>query len=264
MRSRSVNLGLQEQRSSQGDVLRVYSLKGRLPGLALLNGYGQASAVTKELGRALLGYAMARGRACMLLDLTDQDGQPKKFLPRATLGQWQQDLADLQPLMPPGPQVWVGASLGAWLMLLASRTMPEKFAAMLGIGAAFDWNHHVLRPALAQATRPEPGVWLLDHLRQGLAIPDILLDDLPRHRVAGTAWPLHCPLRLLHGTADDQAPLAAVEALLGRELPGERATLRRIDGAGHDLATLQGRAAVGILHEELDALFAQAAEAAAA
>lgn len=165
------------------------------------------------------------------------DGEPAAF----TLADWLDDtlaIIDAQSQ----PCVLVGSSMGAWLATLAALRRPEKVQGLLLIAAAPDFLQELVSPQLNAAH-----IW---DLQQGQAIELANRYDSP-HPItqalidSGTALsllqgdalaPLHCPLRLIHGTADTDVPFDLSVRLMDALPDGHDARLTLLHGADHRLS----------------------------
>lgn len=165
------------------------------------------------------------------------DGDPAAF----TLSDWLDDtlaIIDAQSQ----PCVLVGSSMGAWLATLAALRRPEKVPGLLLIAAAPDFLQELVSPQLTAAH-----IW---DLQQGDAIELGNPYDSP-HPItqalidSGTALSLlqgdslaqlHCPLRIIHGTADTDVPFDLSVRLMDKLPNGHDARLTLLHGADHRLS----------------------------
>ena len=165
------------------------------------------------------------------------DGEPAGF----SLEDWLQDtlaVLDAQPQ----PTVLIGSSMGAWLATLAALRRADTVAGLLLIAAAPDFLQELAEPELTASQ-----VW---DLQQGEAIdladePDTyhpmtqaLLDSgkalslLSGEQLSG----LRCPVRMIHGTADDIVPCSIATRMMAK-LPREHdARLTLLHNADHRLS----------------------------
>ena len=57
------------------------------------------------------------------------------------ISDWKQDLLDVIDKLTNGPQILIGSSMGAWLMILAANARPKKIAGLIGLSAAADFGY---------------------------------------------------------------------------------------------------------------------------
>jgi pimeloyl-ACP methyl ester carboxylesterase len=178
--------------------------EGMGPALVFLPGYMSDMAGGKAT--AVFDWAVARGRACLLLDYSGCGESPGDFA-QGTLSRWRDEVVALVEALCPGPVVLIGSSMGGWLMLLAARALPGRVAGLVGIAAApdfTDWGRSdadkarlaagetILEPNPygPQPTPTHPGFWA----------------DGQANLVLGGEIALDCPVRLLHGQRDPDVP----------------------------------------------------------
>ncbi|MBC7160191.1 MAG: alpha/beta hydrolase [Porphyrobacter sp.] len=207
--------------------------QGRGPALVFLPGYLSDMSGTKAT--ALAGWAAQQGRACLLFDYSGC-GQSPGSLAEGTPSRWAAEAAALIEALVPGPAILIGSSMGGWLMLLAGRTLGPRLAGLVGIAAApdfTDWGYSeaevarlaagemVLRPNPygAEPTPTHPGFW-----RDGQA-----------HRLLGAPIALDCPVRLLHGQADEEVPVE-VSLRLAERLTSADVQVTLVKGGDHRLS----------------------------
>lgn len=177
---------------------------GSGPALVFLPGYMSDMAGGKAT--AVLDWACAQGRECLLLDYSGCGESEGRFAD-GTLSRWRDEVLALIAAQCTGPVVLIGSSMGGWLMLLVAMAIPQRVEALVGIAAAPDftaWGYSDEQQAdlLAgevvfeenaygpQPTPTFPAFWA-DGQAQLLLGKEIAVD---------------CPVRLLHGQADPDVP----------------------------------------------------------
>ncbi len=175
------------------------------PALVFLPGYMSDMAGSKA--QAVFDWAVQHGQACLLLDYSGC-GESSGDFADGTLSGWREEVLALVAAHCSGQVVFIGSSMGGWLMLLCALALPPgRVAGLIGIAPAPDftaWGYSDAQQAelLAgelvleenaygpQPTPTFPGFWA-----DGQA--NLLLDS----EIA-----IHCPVRLLHGQADPDVP----------------------------------------------------------
>lgn len=177
---------------------------GSGPALVFLPGYMSDMAGSKAC--SVFDWAIANGRACLLLDYSGCGACDGDFAD-GTLSQWRDEVLALIDAQVAGPVVLVGSSMGGWLMLLVGLALGDRLSGLIGIAAAPDFtawgfSDEQQSELLAgetvleenaygpQPTPTFPGFWA-----DGQA--NLLLDS----DIA-----LACPVRLLHGQRDPDVP----------------------------------------------------------
>lgn len=110
---------------------------GSGPTLVFLPGY--MSDMSGSKATALMDWACAQGRACLLLDYSGCGESEGQFADQ-TLSGWTSDVIELVRGVVQDRVVLVGSSMGGWVMLLAALAMPERVHALVGIAAAPDFT----------------------------------------------------------------------------------------------------------------------------
>jgi pimeloyl-ACP methyl ester carboxylesterase len=178
---------------------------GAGPALVFLPGYMSDMAGGKAC--AVFDWAQANGRACLLLDYSGC-GESAGDFAEGTLSRWRDEVAALVEAYCSGPVVFIGSSMGGWLMLLAALALPApRRAGLVGIAAAPDfteWGRTAEDKARLAAGEtvfepnqygPEPTPTHARFWADGQA--NLLL---------GGEIALDCPVRLLHGQRDPDVP----------------------------------------------------------
>ena len=207
--------------------------RGAGPALVFLPGY--MSDMTGGKATALMAWAEAQRRECLLLDYSGCGESPGRFVD-GTLSRWSEEVASLVGSRIAGRVVLVGSSMGGWLMLLAGCALGLRLAGLVGIAAApdfTDWGCSAeQRERLAagetvyednpygpEPTPIHPGFWA-----DGEAL-----------RVLGGEIALDCPVRLLHGQDDDVVP-PEISLRLARALRSPDVQVTLVKGGDHRLS----------------------------
>ena len=177
---------------------------GSGPALVFLPGY--MSEMSGSKASAVFGWAQAQGRASLLLDYSGCGASSGTF-DGGTLWRWADEVVALIEAKCTGRVMLIGSSMGGWLMLLVAFALGDRIAGLIGVAAAPDfteWGYDdAQKAALARGetvlkantygpkpTPTHPAFWT-DGQRQRMLNGKIMLD---------------CPVRLLHGQADQDVP----------------------------------------------------------
>jgi pimeloyl-ACP methyl ester carboxylesterase len=208
-------------------------VRGAAPAVVFLPGYMSDMAGGKA--SALLAWAAACGRECLLLDYSGCGESSGRFA-EGTLTRWGEEAIAVIERQLTGPLVLVGSSMGGWLALLAGRALGPRLAGLVGIAAApdfTDWGCSAAdRARLAagetayennpygpEPTPIHPGFWA----------------DAQAQRLLGGPIALDCPVRLLHGQDDEVVP-PEIALRLARALRSQDVQVTLVKGGDHRLS----------------------------
>lgn len=222
----------------RGDGTRIAFLRapGNQPGFVFLPGFG--SDMTGDKATHLAEHAQWRGLATLRLDYSGHGASDGAF-EAGTIGQWCRDAMAVIDRATEGPLIVVGSSMGGWIALLAALARPERVAGLLLIAPAPDFTEWGLSADFTDAQREAmardgevriPLPW-----NDALRITRALIEDGRQHRLLDGEIPVACPVRIVHGQADEQVPweiaLRVAERLTGADV---RVTL--VKDGGHRLS----------------------------
>ena len=152
------------------------------------------------------------------------------------LGGWLDESLHLLDTLIEGSVILVGSSMGGWIALLMATRRPDRIAALVGIAGApdfTDWGYNdrdrrILREKgrLEQpnAYGPEPQVTTLGFWESGEAL-----------RVLHQPIAIECPVRLVHGDADNDVPVSVAVKTM-RQLRSADVQLLVLKGGDHRLS----------------------------
>ncbi|MFC3670938.1 alpha/beta fold hydrolase [Novosphingobium pokkalii] len=177
---------------------------GAGPALVFLPGYMSDMAGSKA--QAVFDWAMAQGRACLLLDYSGC-GLSEGDFAQGTLSRWRDDVVALIAAHGLDEVVLIGSSMGGWLMLLVAQELGQTVRALVGLAAAPDfttWGYSASQKAALAAGEtvwednpygPDPTPTHATFWADGQALLQL----------NGTV-PFDGPVRLIHGQADADVP----------------------------------------------------------
>ena len=214
---------------------------GRGPAVLWCGGF--RSDMTGTKAAHLAEWAATSGRAFVRFDYSGHGESDGRF-EDGTISRWAEDARAVLAAFCPGEVVIVGSSMGGWISLLLARALlaqPGRLKGLVLIAPAPDFTEELMWPAIppeGRAAIARDGAWQVppDEWGDSYPITRALIEDgrnnLLLHDVVRTG----CPVRILHGTADDSVPWPHAMRLVER-LALDDATLTLIKGGDHRLST---------------------------
>ncbi len=203
---------------------------------------------------AMEACCRARGAACLRFDYQGRGGSSGDY-DEGTLTTRLADAGAVIGGLTRGRLVLAGYSMGGWLAFLTALAMPDRVAGLLGIAPGIDfvdWIDDKLTPEDLATLRREGRITRTspDYPGEPWVTTLALIEDAGRHRILGGPVRLDCPVRLIHGLADADAPwevsLRTAEALTSGDV-----TITLLKGAGHRLRDAAEVEPIAALLEEL-------------
>jgi pimeloyl-ACP methyl ester carboxylesterase len=220
-----------------GATIAYRRLAGAGPGIVFLGGFRSDMTGTKAL---FLGdYCRRRGRAYVRFDYFAHGNSSGDFAD-GTISRWRDDAVAVIDSLTEGPQILVGSSMGGWIMVLAALARKENVAALVGIAAAPDFTSDLLPQRLSEAQRRmlhDEGRIVLpsSYDPAGYLYTRALVEDGDRNLVLRRDIALSCPVRLLHGMADESVPWQQ-SLKLAERLTSADVTLTLVKDGDHRLS----------------------------
>jgi pimeloyl-ACP methyl ester carboxylesterase len=187
----------------------------------------------------LEAWAVRQGRAFLRLDYSGCGASGGRF-EDGTIRRWAADVrAVIAAVAPAEELVLVGSSMGGWIMLHLALQLKERIRGLVGVAAAPDFVRWGL--ALTDADRQalsrdgvitRPSAYSAAPYRYSAAF----IADAEGACLLDAPIPIHCPVRLVHGSLDEDVPvdvsLRLADALLSRDV---RTVI--LKGGDHRLST---------------------------
>ena len=236
--------------------LALRFIPGKAPAVVYLTGFN--SDMEGRKARRVEAVCRDRGLASLRFDHRGH-GRSTGVLAAGSIGIWYRDALALVTARIRGDLVFVGASMGVWLMLLLARAFgrdgARRVCGLVGIGGGADFADRL--PPLSSSQRRELArngiVWRPSRYGDGpYPLTRRMLEDGRRYRILDQRWNPGCPVHLLHGMRDLDMPwqecIAIAEALHGCPV---RITL--VPDGDHRLSR---ESDLGRLEDALDAMVA--------
>lgn len=193
----------------------AYRLRpGGSPTILFLPGYASDMEGAKAV--ALDGFAARRGLAILRFDYSGTGASAGKF-EEGTLAAWLDETLLMIDRLTQGPLVLVGSSMGGWLALLAAQRRRQRVMAVVGVAAAPDFTDWGFTDQEKSALR-ENG--RLERPNPYGAEPQLTTrafwESGESLRLLDEPIALDCPIRLVHGDADKDVPIAIAVRTMDR------------------------------------------------
>ncbi|TVR57906.1 MAG: alpha/beta hydrolase [Candidatus Competibacteraceae bacterium] len=193
---------------ADGTTLAYHRSPGARPGVLFLGGF--TSDMTGVKAATLERWCRGRGQAFVRFDYSGHGASSGRFAD-GTIGRWAEEASAVLDHLTEGPQILVGSSMGAWMMLLTALARPERIAGLLGLACAADFTRYLLwdrlDDRLRERLRRERVISLPSPYGEPYIIAMNLVEEAEQHQLLDRPeLPIHGPVRLIHGMGDLDVP----------------------------------------------------------
>ena len=208
------------------------------PGVVFLSGLKSDKEGTKAI--YLSKWAEKNKRDFLRFDYRGHGASSGRF-EDMSISDWLEDTKNIIIELTSGPQILVGSSLGGWISILFAKSYPKKVAGIIGIAAAPDFTAKYTDNNLSKQQRQELKntrklSFHSEYFEQPLIITQKLIEDGNKHLVLNQEQTIKCPVRLFHGSLDNDVPLSTSIEILNR-LNSDDMRLQIIKGIDHRFST---------------------------
>jgi pimeloyl-ACP methyl ester carboxylesterase len=208
---------------------------GKGPGVIYLGGFRSNMDGTKAL--YLQNLCESLDLSFVRFDYRGHGASSGRF-EDGSLSIWLADSLAVLDQLTEGPQIVVGSSMGAWLMIELALLRLTRLKALVGIAAAPDFTDDFSRLNAQQKQELDSQGFFNWPSSDGspYTITRAFIDDSHQHRILDKPLPILCPVRLLHGTADESVPWQQ-SLKLAEQLQSADVELTLLKDANHRLSS---------------------------
>ncbi|MEH0831202.1 alpha/beta hydrolase [Anaplasma bovis] len=192
---------------------------------------GFASSMQGTKATALFDYCVSKHISCTIFDYLGHGVSDKEFT-ECTLSDWLLSSRKImESVLPSGPVVIVGSSMGGWLMLLVAMLYPDRVKGVLGIAPAPDFTERLAADERASALKNGK----VEHTVEGCSytITGDLIRDAQNHLLLQMEHiPVTCPVRILHGMNDTVVDYT-ISLQVANKLQSDDVVVHLIKSGGH-------------------------------
>ena len=208
------------------------------PGVVFLSGLKSDKEGTKAV--FLSKWAEKNERDYLRFDYRGHGASSGTF-EDTSISDWLDDTKTIIMGLTSGPQILVGSSLGGWISFLFARMFPSKVAGIIGIAAAPDFTAQYSYDNLTKDQKQEllsvgKLSFYSEYFDQPLVITQKLIEDGNNNLILTKEQSIDCPVRLFHGSHDEDVPLSTSLDILKR-INSNDMQLQIIKGIDHRFST---------------------------
>lgn len=192
--------------------------EGKRPCVIFLGGF--KSDMTGTKATALEALCKKNGYRFIRLDYTGH-GKSSGTFEEGTIGEWKSDALAVIDKLGAEKNILVGSSMGAWIGLLCAQERREKISAFVGIASAPDFTENLIWNKLTAEQKKQmkqDGIYHAPSCYGEAPYPITLklVEDGRNHLLLNKNIELNIPIRLIHGTKDQDVPYETSKTLADR------------------------------------------------
>ena len=193
--------------TSEGNTIAYNQIIGKNTGIVFLSGYNSDMHGNKAL--YIEKWAKENNHSFLRFDYSGH-GQSSGKLETTCFSDWYQDSEYIINKKTKDKQILIGSSMGAWIMLMLAKQIPEKISAIIGLAPAPDFPKILIWDKMTSNEKRK----LIKNKKITIKYEDgsqndfsyILIKDSLRNLTLSENIHFNGPVYLYHGMADDAVP----------------------------------------------------------
>ena len=182
-------------------------LTGKNSGIVFLSGFNSDMQGKKAL--YLEKWAKENNHSFLRFDYSGH-GQSSGTIDSTCFSDWYQDAEYLINKLTQDKQILIGSSMGAWIMLMLVKRIPQKISAIIGLAPAPDFPKLLIWDKMSGSEKRK----LVKNRKTSIKYEDgskndfsyKLIKDSFKNLTLSKSIPFNGPVYLYHGMADDAVP----------------------------------------------------------
>ena len=182
-------------------------LKGKNVGIVFLSGFNSDMQGKKAL--YLEKWAKENNHSFLRFDYSGH-GQSSGTIDTTCFSDWYQDAEYLINKLTQDKQILIGSSMGAWIMLMLAKQIPQKISAIIGLAPAPDFPKLLIWDKMSGSEKRK----LVKNRKTSIKYEDgskndfsyKLIKDSFKNLTLSKSITFNGPVYLYHGMADDAVP----------------------------------------------------------
>jgi len=226
--------------SPNNNRIAYFLSEGKSPCVIFFGGFKSDMTGTKAI--TLEKYCKDNGQRFIRFDYSGHGKSGGEFR-NGTIGGWKNDALAIIDNLGADRNIFVGSSMGAWLAMLCALERPKKVAGMVGIASAPDFTEKLIWEKLNSEQKEklkEEGVYYAPSCYGEEPYPIMfnLIEEARNHLLLDSDIRLEVPVRLLHGTEDEDVPWQLSVKIL-QKITSKNIALSLIKDGNHRLSEPQ-------------------------
>jgi alpha-beta hydrolase superfamily lysophospholipase len=169
--------------------------------------------VTETAAAQAIEAAAAMGVRVTWMDIASCGASFRDRVP--TMDGWIADVEHIFGERAAAPALWVGASIGGWLMLLVQERNPAWFRSMCALAPAIDWDQQYVKQGLLDERLGVAGDYVLTEEETALIHRETVVSMAPWHMLQRELR-LAAPLHVVYCGRDEIVPAETTRAFFAR------------------------------------------------
>ena len=238
--------------TSEGNTIAYNQIIGKNTGIVFLSGYNSDMQGKKAL--YLEKWAKENNHSFLRFDYSGH-GQSSGTIDTTCFSDWYQDAEYLINKLTQDKQILIGSSMGAWIMLMLVKRIPQKISAIIGLAPAPDFPKLLIWNKMSGSEKRK----LVKNRKTSIKYEDgsknhfsyKLIKDSFKNLTLSKSITFNGPVYLYHGMADDAVPYDLSIKIVNIFKGTNDIKLLLERDAGHRLSELQQLKTITNIIEEI-------------
>tara|TARA_Y100000590_G_scaffold459148_1_gene615505 strand:- start:485 stop:1213 length:729 start_codon:yes stop_codon:yes gene_type:complete len=206
--------------------------KGKSPGIIYIHGMASDMEGTKSL--SIEKYSQKKGLSFLRFDCRGH-GKSYGDFHNFTIKDWKNDLIEMIDKKTKGPQILIGSSLGAWIMMLATKHRKPRIAGLIGLAPAPDATKYLMNELPKKFKNEINKKGMAKFKKLNVIMTKKFFEEGNKNLVLNKNFPFKKPFILIHGLKDkDVSPQISKKIL--KIVKGKNIQIRYLKESDHRLS----------------------------